>query len=184
MELIHQYNIRPAAIADVPAMLDIYAPFVRDTAITFEYDVPQIAEFEDRLRYVTLHYPWLVAVYEGKLAGYAYAVRFRERAAYQWCCECSVYIHPDFRRKGLATRLYGHLFQELKQRGFINVYAVITLPNPESVALHEYLGFESAGILRNSGYKLDAWHDVFIMERFLDRHPEHPTLPNLHRNIG
>lgn len=179
MELNPSIQIRPALIADVPGILDIYAPFVRETAITFEYEVPEPSVFEERFKSVTAQYPWLVAVSGAQVLGYAYAMRFRERAAYQWCCECSVYVHPDVRRRGLATSLYERLFQELHHTGLLNVYAVITLPNPQSVALHEHLGFETAGVLRKSGYKHGAWHDVLLMELFLAKHPANPRLPNL-----
>lgn len=179
MELNTSIEIRPALLTDVPGILDIYAPFVRETAITFEYEVPELPVFEERFKSVTAHYPWLVATSGSQVLGYAYAMRFRERAAYQWCCECSVYVHPDVRRRGLATRLYKHLFQELRLRSLINVYAVITLPNPQSVALHEHLGFETAGVLRKSGFKHGAWHDVLFMELFLAEHPQSPEPPDL-----
>lgn len=179
MELNAPIEIRSAVISDVPGILDIYAPFVRETAITFEYEVPELSVFEERFKSVSAQYPWLVAVSGSQVLGYAYAMRFRERAAYQWCCECSVYVHPNVRRKGLATNMYELLFQELRLRGLINVYAVITLPNPQSVALHEHLGFATAGVLRKSGYKHGAWHDVLLMELFLAKHPQNPVLPDL-----
>jgi L-amino acid N-acyltransferase YncA len=181
MELNAAVQIRSAGLADVTAILEIYAPFVRETAITFEYEVPELHVFEARFQAVAAQYPWLVAVSGTKVLGYAYAMRFRERAAYQWCCECSVYVHPDFRRQGIARSLYESLFQELRQRGIINVYAVITLPNPQSVALHEHLGFETAGVLRKSGYKHGDWHDVLLMELFLAKHLPNPLMPDLNR---
>jgi phosphinothricin acetyltransferase len=177
MELKSKPEIRPAVDADIPGILDIYTPFVRDTAITFEYEVPSLSAFRERFQAVCAQYPWLVAATETQVLGYAYAMRFRERAAYQWCCECSVYIHPEARRQGLATQLYHSLFQELRRRGLINVYAVITLPNPQSVALHEHIGFEAVGILRKSGFKHGNWHDVLLMELFLEQHPHNPVLP-------
>lgn len=179
MELNSTMDIRPALTSDVPGILEIYAPFVRETSITFEYEVPELPVFEERFKSVTANYPWLVAISGSQVLGYAYAMRFRERTAYQWCCECSVYVHPDVRRRGLARRLYERLFQELRLRGLINVYAVITLPNPQSVALHEHLGFETAGVLRKSGYKHGAWHDVLLMELFLAKHPQNPVQPDL-----
>jgi len=181
MELNSSIEIRQALPTDVPGILDIYAPFVRETAITFEYEVPEVHVFEERFKLVTAHYPWLVAAAGSQVLAYAYAMRFRERAAYQWCCECSVYVHPDFRRQGIARSLYESLFQELRQRGIINVYAVITLPNPQSVALHEHLGFETAGVLRKSGYKHGDWHDVLLMELFLAKHLPNPLMPDLNR---
>jgi phosphinothricin acetyltransferase len=167
-------QIRPAKRGDAAGMLDIYAPIVRHSAITFEYDVPSVVDFSTRIENVMQLYPWLVAESEGRIAGYAYAGKFRERAAYQWCCESSVYIHPDFQRQGLALKLYDALFALLKEQGIINVYAVITLPNPESVALHTRIGFAETGTLHKAGFKLGAWHDVLLMEKMLGPHPEMP----------
>ena len=172
------FIIRPAQEADVPGMLEIYAPFVRESAVTFEYDVPDHETFALRLKQIGCHYPWLVAVTGNQVLAYAYATRFRERAAYQWCCETSVYVRPDCRRMGLATQLYKRLFEALRAQGMMNLYALITLPNPESVALHAHLGFEVAGTLRKSGYKHGAWHDVLLMEHFLQAHPDQPVPPD------
>jgi len=169
--------IRPALPEDAAAILAIYAPIVEESAITFEYEVPALDAYTGRIQNVMQQYPWLVAEKEGKLAGYAYAGRFRERAAYQWCCECSVYVHPDFQRQGIARNLYAALFDLLKEQGMINVYAVITLPNPESVALHSSMDFVETGILHKAGFKLGAWHDVLLMEKMLAPHPDEPERP-------
>lgn len=158
-------------------MRAIYAPIVEASAITFEYQVPGVEEFAGRIEAVTQHYPWLVAESNGRIAGYAYAGKFRERAAYQWCCESSVYIHPEYQRQGLARKLYDTLFGLLKEQGMINVYAVITLPNRESVALHSSMGFVETGILHKAGFKLGAWHDVLLMEKLLGPHPDKPENP-------
>lgn len=167
-------QIRLAKPADAAGMCDIYAPIVENSAITFEYQVPREVEFAGRIKSVMQLYPWLVAESEGKIAGYAYAGKFRERAAYQWCCECSVYIHPNFQRQGLARKLYETLFGLLQAQGMMNVYAVITLPNPESMALHSSMNFIETGILHKAGFKLGAWHDVLLMEKILGPHPERP----------
>ncbi len=167
-------QIRLAQPADAAGICAIYAPIVKTSAITFEYQVPGVEEFAGRIESVMQQYPWLVAESDDKIAGYAYAGKFRERAAYQWCCESSVYIHPDFQRQGLARKLYEMLFGLLQQQGMINVYAVITLPNRESVALHSSMGFIETGTLHKAGFKLGAWHDVLLMEKILGPHPEMP----------
>lgn len=167
-------QLRLAVPGDAAGMLGIYAPIVAASAITFEYEVPTADAFSARIENTLQQYPWLVAEEDGKIAGYAYAGRFRERAAYQWCCETSVYIHPEFKRLGLARQLYTDLFGRLSEMGMLNAYAVITLPNPESVALHRSMGFAETGILHKAGFKLGAWYDVLLMEKMLGLHPENP----------
>lgn len=169
--------IRPAVPGDAAAMLEIYAPIVAGSAITFEYEVPETVAFATRIQNVMQVYPWLVAESDGRIAGYAYAGKFRERAAYQWCCESSVYVHPDFQGQGLARKLYTELFGLLANQGLINVYAVITLPNPNSIALHRSMGFEENGKLHKAGFKHGAWHDVLLMEKMLCEHPDTPEAP-------
>jgi phosphinothricin acetyltransferase len=162
-------QIRLAQPADAAGICAIYAPIVEASAITFEYQVPGVEEFAGRIESVMQQYPWLVAESDDKIAGYAYAGKFRERAAYQWCCESS-----DFQRQGLARKLYEMLFGLLQEQGMINVYAVITLPNRESVALHSSMDFIETGTLHKAGFKLGAWHDVLLMEKILGPHPEMP----------
>jgi L-amino acid N-acyltransferase YncA len=153
-------TIRHARAGDVPAMLAIYGPIVRDTAISFEYEPPTSAELEARLHAIEGQYPWLVAERAGQLAGYAYASSFRSRAAYQWAVEVTVYVHPEHHRHGVARALYGALFDELRAQGFCTAIAVITLPNARSVALHERLGFAPVGVFRRAGFKLGQWYDI------------------------
>jgi len=164
-------NIRSATLADAAAMLSIYQPFVKETAITFEYEVPSPSDWKSRITTAfEANFPWIVAEHEEKLVGYAYAGRFRVRAAYDWCCESSVYITPEFQRLGIAQKLYDNLFSLLTARGFLNVYAVITLPNAPSVALHQAFGFTETGILNRCGFKQGQWHDVLLMEKILAEH--------------
>jgi phosphinothricin acetyltransferase len=120
-----------------------------------------------RIQQYTEKYPWLVAEENGKILGYAYASSYRERKAYQWSCECSVYLAPESRKKGIAKQLYTELFRILTNQGLRNVYAVITLPNHDSQHFHASCGFEHLGIFRNVGYKLGAWHDVLWMVKTL-----------------
>ncbi|WP_428265915.1 arsinothricin resistance N-acetyltransferase ArsN1 family B [Haliangium sp.] len=152
--------IRAAGPDDVPAMLDIYAPLVRETVISFEYEPPSLDEMSRRLDEIQRGYPWLVYERGGVVAGYAYGSRFRGREAYQWTTEVTVYVHPAHHRRGVARALYEALFERLRAQGYRTAVAVITLPNPGSVALHEAVGFEPVGVFRRAGFKHGQWCDV------------------------
>lgn len=152
--------IRPAKPADAKQCLDIYEPIVLETPISFETEAPTVEEFERRIRDTMESYPWLVGVADGRVAGYAYACKHRQRRAYQWSVEVSAYVDEAFRRKGVGRSLYERLFEYLKRQGFCNAYAGIALPNPASVAFHESMGFEPVGIYKSVGFKLGRWHDV------------------------
>jgi L-amino acid N-acyltransferase YncA len=154
------WEIRLATLRDAAAIADIYRPIVESTAISFELEPPDEEEIRHRIEHKLEKYPWLVCENGGRVAGYAYASQFRERAAYQWSVETSVYVHADFRRFGIGRALYASLFPMLKAQGFFSAYAGITLPNPGSVGLHEAVGFRAVGVYRNVGYKMGAWHDV------------------------
>jgi L-amino acid N-acyltransferase YncA len=162
-------TIRSIEIRDAQAVHDIYAPFVSDSAISFEIDPPDVPMIEQRIRNVRDQYPWLVLEAGGKVLGYAYASRHRERLAYQWCVEVSVYVHPAAHRCGVGRALYVALFEILRRQGYVNAYAGITLPNPSSVGLHESLGFQLVGVFTRIGYKFGQWHDVaWLQLRLLD----------------
>ena len=153
-------TIRLANPSDASAILDIYAPYILNTSLTFETEVPTIEAFSKRINLYMENYPWLVCEIDGLVAGYAYATQYRERAAYQWCTESSVYIHDQFQQKGIARALYSALFEILKYQGFRTVYAVINLPNIKSVAFHEKCGFSWFADYKNVGYKLGQWKTV------------------------
>ncbi len=153
-------SIRLATHADAAQVADIYRPIVAGTAISFELAPPAPAEMEQRIRGVLGFAPWLVCEEGGSLAGYAYASRHRERAAYRWCVDVSVYVRDGRRRGGLGRALYGSLFALLRLQGFCAAHAGVTLPNPASVGLHESLGFLPVGVYRKVGFKDGAWHDV------------------------
>jgi phosphinothricin acetyltransferase len=154
-------TIRAATAEDAPAIAAIYAPIVRDTVISFETEPPGEAEIARRIAAVQAVYPWLVSVgAEGGVTGYTYATRFRERAAYRWCCESTAYVAESTRGQGVGRRLYAALFDMLRRQGFLSVVGVITLPNAASVGLHEAMGFEPVGVYHNAGFKFGAWHDV------------------------
>lgn len=152
--------IRLAKEEDAEQMLDIYAPVVRDTAISFELEPPAVGEFKTRVTEYLEVAPWLVYESEGGVVGYADAGRHRSRAAYQWSVDVSVYVAESQHRRGVGRALYTSLLACLRLQGFFNAYAGITLPNPASVALHEGLAFQQVGVYRNVGYKLGRWHSV------------------------
>jgi L-amino acid N-acyltransferase YncA len=152
--------VRLADRRDAADIAAIYRPFVASTIISFEVDPPDTVQMADRIARTVVRYPWLVVEHEGRIVGYAYATRHRERLAYQWSVDTSAYVHPDYWRKGLGRRLYRSLIPILTAQGFVNAYAGIALPNPASVGLHEAVGFRSVGVYRSVGYKLGAWHDV------------------------
>lgn len=153
-------QLRIAQPADAAALLEIYAPYVANTSITFETEVPSPDAFASRIQHYLQEWPWLVAEVDGKIAGYAYASRYRERIAYQWSVECSVYVHDDFLRSGVAAKLYTALFEILIIQGYRNVYAVINLPNERSVTFHEKMGFSWFATYEQVGYKLGQWKNV------------------------
>ncbi|MBL7732173.1 MAG: N-acetyltransferase [Chitinophagaceae bacterium] len=170
-------SYRSATPADAAGILDIYAPYIRDTSFTFETEVPSEAAFADRISQYLRFCPWLVAEENGMVIGYAYASRYRERVAYQWSVECSVYIHDDHHRRGIARTLYKALFAILTRQGFRNVYAVINLPNPNSVALHEQLGFTYFATYEQVGYKLGQWKNVGWWRLILNEFGNEPAAP-------
>ncbi|MHA7111544.1 N-acetyltransferase family protein [Sunxiuqinia elliptica] len=153
-------SIRIAKLEDAPEILEIYKPFITDTAVTFEEEVPTVEELKKRIKAILLQDPFLVCEYKRQVVGYAYASSYRSRAAYRWNRETSVYIHPQFRRKNIARHLYNTLIGIAKMQGYVQLYGVITLPNPGSVALHEAFGFKQLTVYHKVGFKLEQWHDV------------------------
>lgn len=169
--------IRLATPEDAASILEIYGPFILNTAVTFETELPTIANIENRIISYQQDWPWLVCEIDGTIAGYAYATKHRERAAYQWCAESSVYVHENFQQKGIAKALYNALFDILKYQGCRNVYAGITLPNAKSISFHEKFGFSKIADYKNIGYKSGAWHTVSWLELHLNGHSDSPALP-------
>jgi L-amino acid N-acyltransferase YncA len=165
-------TIRMAREADAAAIRAIYGPFCTATSVSFELEPPSEDEIASRVRAVTAGYPWLVLDDDGAVAGYAYAGRHSERAAYGWSVDATVYVAPSHLRRGVARALYTTLFELLRQQGFFKAHAVIALPNPGSIALHEAMGFASVGVYRGVGYKLGAWRDVAHYQ--LELQPERP----------
>lgn len=158
-------SIRPATPADAAAVATIYAPFVTDSAVSFEFEPPGADDFAKRIEGAQPRYPWLVAEEEGAVVGYGCASEFRERPAYQRSTEISIYLDERHRGRGLGRAMLDALLVELEQRGFATVIAGLTLPNPASEALFTSAGFELSGTFRNVGFKFGRWHDVMFLQR-------------------
>ncbi len=170
-------EIRLAKTDDAEALLAIYTPYVEKTAITFEYDVPSIDEFRNRIIAVSAKYPWLVAADNGNIVGYAYASAFKERAAYQWSVETSIYVDKDRKRSGIGRLLHDALEEALKRQGVLNMNACIAYCEPEdefltldSVRFHERLGYSLVAHFHKCGKKFDRWYDMVWMEKLIGEH--------------
>ncbi|QWT20926.1 GNAT family N-acetyltransferase [Bacillus sp. NP157] len=168
--------IRIATIADAAACHAIYAPIVESSAITFETDLPGDAVMAERIATRLRTHPWLVWEDAGEVIAYAYGGRFRERAAYDWIAETSIYVHEKARRRGIARRLYGVLLETMHRQGINQAVGVITLPGDTSVAMHEAMGFAPAGVWPKAGYKLGQWWDVGVWSKFMGE-PAVPPVP-------
>ena len=162
--MLKEVSLRSATAADIPAILEIYAPYVRDTAVTFETEVPTAADMDGRRSAIQSRSPFLVATDGDSLAGYAYASPHRARQAYQWAVESSVYVAPTAQRAGAGRALYRALLALLDAQGFAKVYAGISLPNPASETFHVEMGFTDIGVYRAVGFKAGAWTDVKWLE--------------------
>ena len=153
-------SLRVATPADAPAIQRIYAPHVEETAVSFATTVPSVEALERKIGATLRQNPWLVCERDGDVVGYAYAGPFRERDAYRWTTETSVYVDREAHREGVGRALYGALLDLVNAQGYASACGVVTLPNPASVGLHESLGFEHVGTFEDVGYKHGAWHDV------------------------
>ena len=170
-------NVRDASERDGEACAAIYAPYVIDTAISFESDPPTGAQMAERIAAAARTHAWVVLEREGRVVGYAYGGPFNSRAAYRWSCEVSIYIERGRRRTGAGRALYEALFSRLAARGFCTVAAGMTLPNEASVGLHRAMGFEPVGTFRRIGYKHERWHDVAWCQRAIAAGEDSPAEP-------
>lgn len=173
--------IRMATEADAEEILQIYAPYVMDTAITFEYDTPSVAEFSRRIRDTLQMYPYLVALEKDRIVGYAYASVFKARAAYNWAVETTVYLKQECRGNGLGKKLYFALEDILKRQNIINLNACIVYTSVEdahldntSTVFHTHLGYAKVAHFTKCGYKFGTWYDMIWMEKMLAEHPDTP----------
>jgi phosphinothricin acetyltransferase len=172
-------KIRNVVINDAERLLEIYSYYVTDTAISFEYTVPSLAEFQSRIKRITEKYPYLVVEKDGQIQGYAYAHPFVEREAYDWCCETTIYLDKNARKCGLGRMLYEALEARLKEMGIINLYACIARTDKEdeylnnnSPEFHEHLGYKTVGEFRKCGYKFGRWYDMIWMEKIIGEHKD------------
>jgi phosphinothricin acetyltransferase len=170
-------TIRDATPEDGAACAAVYAPYVTGTAITFEYEPPTPEEMAERIAKAQKAHAWVVLEDDGHVVGYAYGGQYKERAAYRWACEVSVYLEPGRRRGGEGRALYEALFERLAARGFRTAVAGMTLPNPASEGLHRALGFEPIGVHRDIGWKHGRWHDVAWTQKMLRTGEGPPTGP-------
>ncbi len=165
--------IRIANADDATAIHAIYAPSITEGVATFETVLPGVETMRERMRTRLQHYPWLVWEEAGEVLAYAYAGRFRERAAYDWIAETSIYVRTDAQRRGIARQLYATLLQAMRLQGINQAVGVITLPGTTSVAMHESMGFAPAGVWQRCGYKLGQWWDVGVWQKPL-QDPSNP----------
>ena len=174
---MRQIIIRTATIFDAPAILDIYGYYVANTAISMEYDVPTLAEFEKRIENTLENYPYLVAEQDGKIIGYAYAGKFHPRAAFYRSAEVSIYIDKKAVKCGLGRRLYEEIEVKLTEQGILNVYASIAYTDVEdeyltnnSTQFHEHMGYKKVAQFNNCCIKFGRWYHLIWMEKFLGKH--------------
>jgi phosphinothricin acetyltransferase len=169
--------IRIAEPADASGILAIYAPYCDSSPVSFEVVAPTVDQMAERIARILAEFPWLVCEIDGQIAGYVYAARHRERAAYRWAVEVAVYVATSFHRRGVGRALYKSLMAILAEQNYFKAYAGITLPNPSSVGLHEAVGFTQVGYYPGVGYKLGRWLDVGWWQRALRPEVESPPEP-------
>lgn len=160
-------GIRVAQLADAAQLLEIYSPYVTETAITFETEVPTVSEFEKRILETQEKHPYLVAEGNGRILGYAYAHPYYGRAAYAWTVELSIYVDQAARAKGVGSALYNALEEALAEQGVLNFLACISFPNEPSIAFHLKRGYEQVAHFKHVGYKLGEWRDIVWLQKSL-----------------
>jgi len=177
-EAIEKIIIQDVSIEDAEELLKIYAPYILETAVSFEYEVPSLMEFKERITNISSKYPYIKAVDEnGGILGYAYAASFKGRKAYDWSVETTIYLKKDMKKKGIGRALYTELERRLKCMGILNMNACIAIPKTEdehltmdSIYFHEKMGFGKVGVFTNSGYKFNTWYDMEWMEKIIGEH--------------
>lgn len=167
--------LRPATLQDVPALLDIYRPYILETAFTFEYEVPSLQEFTERFEAITDRHPWLVWEEDGVIAGYAYGHPAFTRAAYQWMGDLAIYLRPEYFGKGIGRKLYTAVEEIMAKQGFCSLYGVVTSANEGSCRFHEAMGYREAARFERCGFKFGQWYGTVWYEKRLRE--DIPTLP-------
>lgn len=175
-------GIRVATPQDAEALLAVYAPYVTDTAITFEYEVPSLTEFRERIQHTLERYPYLVMEQDGEILGYAYAGPFKERAAYDWAVETTIYVKRGMKKQGIGRKLYQALEDTLIRQNILNLNACIGYPTVEdeyltrnSMEFHQHLGYRLVGQFYQCGYKFGRWYDMVWMEKLVGEHGVEPA---------
>jgi L-amino acid N-acyltransferase YncA len=179
-------RIEKVSINDANELLSIYAPYVLNTAISFETKVPSIKEFERRIKRISKKYPYIKAVDENnQILGYAYANTFKNRQAYDWSVEVTIYVKEGYTKHKIGSTLYKSLELSLKDMGILNLNACIAYPkdndsnlNTDSFLFHQKMGYSLVGTFHNSGFKFNKWYDMIWMEKMLDEHPYNPKKIN------
>lgn len=176
--------IRAATVADAAALLEIYGHYVLNTAITYEYEVPTLEAFQQRIQKTLTQYPYLVWEENGRILGYAYAGRFHPRKSFDWAVEASVYVHKDARGQGIGPQLYARLEHCLRAQNYVNLNVSIAYPEAEdeyltrnSVQFHAHMGYTLCAHFHNCAYKFGRWYDLVWMEKYLCDIPQHPQQP-------
>lgn len=165
---------RMATKDDASELLAIYAPYVKNTTVSFEETVPTLKEFTQRITEALIRHPYIVCLIEDKIVGYAYGHSYRSRSSYRWGAELSVYVSNDCQDSGVGVALYSALIATLRLQGYQTAYGIVIMPNLPSQRLHEHLGFSAKGIITNAGYKLGSWHDIVTYEKHIGTFPEKP----------
>lgn len=174
MRKTEKITLEPATLEDAAEMLAIYAPYVKNTTVSSEYEPPSLEEFSHRIATYTEKLPWLLCRIDRKIVGYGYASPHRTRAGYQWSVETSIYVHPGYQRRGIAGAIYHALFELLYEQGYYNIFVGVTAPNGGSIRFHTEMGFVRSGVYPYSMYKFGQWHDVFWMHKALREHQFDP----------
>ena len=175
-------TIREATTEDAKRLLEIYGYYVQNTAITFEYETPALEEFRSRMAHTMEKYPYLVIEKDGEIKGYAYAGTFKDKDAYDWSCELTIYLDHDAQKCGLGRMLYEALEEKLKAMGIRNLYACIGYPETEdeylttnSADFHAHLGFKIIGEFHQCGSKFGRWYNMIWMEKIIGEHTDRPA---------
>ena len=181
-------TIRMANPADAQALLNIYAPYVINTAITFEYDVPSVEEFASRIAHSLEKYPYLIAEEGGNILGYAYASPFHDRPAYDCAVETSIYVDQNIKHRGIGRKLHDALESTLREQGILNMNACIAYPPEEdehldknSVEFHAHMGYRLVGEFYKCGYKFNRWYNMVWMEKLIGEHLSDQKPPKFNR---
>ena len=170
------YKIRTVQLSDAEAILKVYAPFITDTCISFEYVVPSVEEFAQRIASISAEYPYIVLEEDGEIVGYAYSHRYLERVAYSWDVEVTIYLAPKVQGKGLGVILYDALEKLMALQNIKNLYSCITGDNVHSIEMHRSMGYELIGTFPKAGFKHDSWLDVVWMAKAIGE-KENAPLP-------